>query len=231
MLRVAVIGLGRFGRGVAYSLVELGAEVLAIDRDPEAVQEVADGVARAVVLDATDKRALSHIGIEQMSATVVAMGEDMETSIFVTGVLSELNVPTIVARASRPLHARILRKVGAHRVVYLEHEMGEHIAKSLMGSHVIDWFSVAEGLDVARLVVGPPLAGRSLTDLHFRKNYGLVVVGHEKKGSVQQRGANPAAVMRLPDPAQPLEEGDHIAVAGPQEAIFRLQKLMGEGHR
>ena len=80
MVKVAVIGLGRFGRGVTYSLVELGAEVLAIDRDPAAVQEVADAVARAVTLDATDKRSLSRIGIDQMSAVVVAMGCLLYTS-------------------------------------------------------------------------------------------------------------------------------------------------------
>ncbi|MBD3175639.1 MAG: TrkA family potassium uptake protein [Armatimonadia bacterium] len=227
MLQVAVIGLGRFGRGVSYSLVELGAEVLAIDSDPAATQNIADHVARAVSLDATDKRALTHVGVPDMDTAVVAIGEPMETSIFVTSVLAELEVPQIVARARRPLHARILQKVGADRVCYLEQDMGAHIAKSLMGQHVVDWFTVADGLEVAHLVVAPPIAGKSLLDLHFRRNYGLMVVGHEKSGSVGSvRGA-----MALPDPNDPMQAGDHIAVAGPHDAIDKLQKLMGESHR
>ncbi len=228
MLQVAVIGLGRFGRGVAYSLVELGAEVLAIDVDPDRVQEIADQVARAVTLDATDRRSLVHVGVPDVDAAVVAIGSDMETSIFVTSVLSELKVEPIVARARRPLHARILRKVGAHRVCYLEQDMGAHIAKSLMGQHVVDWFTVAEGLEVAHLVVGPPLAGRSLMDLHFRKNYGLMVVGHV--GASAWSGAT-GGVMNLPEPDEPLLAGDHIAVAGPHEAIDRLQRQLSEADR
>lgn len=228
MLQVAVIGLGRFGRGVAYSLVELGAEVLAIDSEPDRVQEIADRVARAVTLDATDKRSLAHVGVPDVDAAVVAIGSDMETSILVTGVLAELKVAHIVARARRPLHARILLKVGAHRVCYLEQDMGAHVAKSLMGQHVVDWFTVAEGLEVAHLVVGPPLAGRSLTELHFRKNFGLMVVGHVPSGNWSGPSGG---VMSLPEPDVPLQAGDHIAVAGPHDAIDKLQRQLSRAAR
>lgn len=227
-MQVAVIGLGRFGRGVAYSLVELGAEVLAIDSDSERIREIADQVARAVTLDATDRRSLSYVGVTEVDAAVVAIGSDMEASILVTSVLSDLGVRYIVSRARRPLHARILVKVGAHRVCYLEQDMGSHVARSLIGQHVVDWFTVAEGLEVAHLVVGPPLAGRSLQELHFRKNYGLMVVGYTAAEAWQGPGGG---LMSLPEPNEPLQAGDHIAVAGPHEAIDRLQRLLAEAGR
>ena len=44
----AVIGCGRFGRAVATTLYKLGHDVLAIDRDEEVIQEIADEVTRAV---------------------------------------------------------------------------------------------------------------------------------------------------------------------------------------
>lgn len=230
MRQIAVIGLGRFGRAVAYSLVDHGVDVLAIDESAEVVQTIAQRVARAAALDATDRRALGHVGVQEMDAVVVGIGNDMEASIFTTGVLSELGVRHIVARATRPLHARILRKVGAHRVVYLENEMGENIAKSLMGDHVLHWFTVAEGLDVAHLAVGPPLSGKSLMDLHFRKSYGLMVVGHEKAGQTRvDETGEVDHVVRLPNPSEPLRDGDHIVVVGPEEAIMRLQAAIADG--
>jgi len=55
--QVAVIGLGRFGYGVAETLVRKGCEVLAIDVDPEKVQSISDLATFAVQCDATDERA------------------------------------------------------------------------------------------------------------------------------------------------------------------------------
>ena len=37
--QIAVIGLGRFGRSLATTLSKLGAEVLAVDTDPEKIQK------------------------------------------------------------------------------------------------------------------------------------------------------------------------------------------------
>ena len=38
-------------------------------------------------------------------------------------------------------------------------------------------------------------------------------------------------VMNLPEPDEPLLAGDHIAVAGPHEAIDRLQRQLSEADR
>lgn len=54
MKSYVVIGLGRFGSGLARSLCRQGAEVLAIDIRPDLVQQVANEVTHAVVGDAQD---------------------------------------------------------------------------------------------------------------------------------------------------------------------------------
>ena len=40
----AVIGLGRFGKKLALSLYDMGAEVLAVDKSPEIVESVSGSV-------------------------------------------------------------------------------------------------------------------------------------------------------------------------------------------
>ena len=54
MKRFVVIGLGRFGSGVARALYDQGLEVIAIDLDETLVDRYADHVSRAVVGDATE---------------------------------------------------------------------------------------------------------------------------------------------------------------------------------
>ncbi|WP_248280697.1 NAD-binding protein, partial [Aromatoleum aromaticum] len=51
---VVVIGLGRFGGAVANSLMQLGHDVMGIDRDAEPVHEWADLLTHAVQADSTN---------------------------------------------------------------------------------------------------------------------------------------------------------------------------------
>ncbi|HRR90686.1 MAG TPA: NAD-binding protein, partial [bacterium] len=44
---IAVIGLGRFGFSLAVNLQQLGCDVLAIDSDPNVVEDIKDSISRA----------------------------------------------------------------------------------------------------------------------------------------------------------------------------------------
>ncbi|MCX5635546.1 MAG: NAD-binding protein, partial [Planctomycetota bacterium] len=57
MRRFAVIGLGRFGKKLAIDLALSGAEVIAIDKNKEQIEEIRDDVSHAVRLDSTDEEA------------------------------------------------------------------------------------------------------------------------------------------------------------------------------
>ena len=90
--QVAVIGLGRFGYGVAETLVKKGCEVLAIDTDPEKVQVISDLATFAVQCDATDEKALRAISIQNVDVAVVSIGENVEASILIVQTLKELGI-------------------------------------------------------------------------------------------------------------------------------------------
>src|SRR5437773_6660855 len=81
--QVAVIGLGRFGYGVAENLIRKGCEVLAIDTDSEKVQSISDLATFAVQCDATDEKALRAISIQNVDVAVVSIGENLEASILI----------------------------------------------------------------------------------------------------------------------------------------------------
>lgn len=49
MKTYVVVGLGRFGQSIACRLCELGNEVLALDKNPEYVQQISNFVTQAVV--------------------------------------------------------------------------------------------------------------------------------------------------------------------------------------
>jgi trk system potassium uptake protein TrkA len=116
----AVIGLGRFGYHIAKTLADMGAEVAAIDKDKDKVDQVSDFVTLAYQLDATDEKALRAVGLQNVDVGIVSIGEDIEASILVVMTLKEMGVKEIVAKGLTDIHGRILKHLGVHKVVYPE---------------------------------------------------------------------------------------------------------------
>ena len=94
-----VVGVGRFGSAVCQQLLENGAEVLAVDRDPRAIEELRQQLpsVEARVVDCTDEESLRAAGILDMDTVVVAISEPIEASITATPVsYTHLTLPTIL---------------------------------------------------------------------------------------------------------------------------------------
>ena len=103
----AVLGLGTFGQKIATTLMQEGAEVIAVDRDGALVDTIKDQVSTAVVLDCTSEEALRSAGIHEVDFALVCMG-DMEASILTTLLLKNVGVVKVIARANSQPHAQIL---------------------------------------------------------------------------------------------------------------------------
>lgn len=177
-----VIGLGRFGGAVATELVKLGFEVLGVDGDAGRVQAYADTLTHVVQADTTNDEALRQLGASEFRYAVVAIGTDIEASILTTAALGDMGVANLWAKAVTQAHGRILERVGAHHVVFPEHEMGERVAH-LVGGGVIDWFQLDEHFAMVETVAPAAMVGRSLAEIGIRDRYGVTVVCIKPAGS------------------------------------------------
>src|SRR4051794_21296239 len=127
----AVVGLGRLGISMVATLDSLNHEVLGIDKREAVIQEVADDLPKVnlVAADATDEEAIRGLNVDSFDAAAVMIGEDhVEAGILATATLKEVGVPKIVARATSRIHARVLERVGADRVIQPELEIGKQLA-------------------------------------------------------------------------------------------------------
>lgn len=209
-----VLGLGRFGGAVAAELVRLGFEVLGVDANARNVQQYAKLVTHVVEADATSAEALRQLGAEDVRHAVVGIGSEIEASILATSALEDIGVPNIWAKAVTKAHGRILERVGAHHIVYPEHDMGHRVAH-LLGGRMIDWLQLDEQFALVETVVPGVLAGRSLQDVGVRAKYGVTVVCVKPAGETFTY-ATPETVM---------ERGDVLVVAGPTEAAEAFARL------
>jgi trk system potassium uptake protein len=211
--QVAVLGLGRFGAAVARELTQLGHEVLAVDLDLRAVQEIADEVAQAAQADITDQDALRDLGIGDFDVVVIGVSEHLEVSILATVLVKQLGVTQVVAKAATELHGKILEQVGATEAVYPEIETATRLAHRLSARSVEDYFSVVPGFGIARVpVANTPMAGQSLRALNLAGTCRVSVLAI----------AHPDGVTLTPDESQVLRTGDELIVAGRDQDLERI---------
>ncbi|HAN09283.1 MAG TPA: potassium transporter Trk [Clostridiales bacterium] len=194
-----VLGLGKFGTSVAKTLVSGGHEVLAIDKDEEIVRYFSENATYAVQADITNKESLRELGVSNFDVGIVAVGDNIESSILATVMLKELGVGYIVAKAHNDIHKKILEKIGADKVVFPEQEMGVRIATNLINKNIIDVMAFSEEYRIVEVAVKQDWVGKDMRFLDLRKKHDMNVIA--VKNSVDQRVISPTAdyIMREED--------------------------------
>ena len=172
---VVVIGLGRFGAAIAVELSRQGTDVLAIDESHDIVQSLSSELAQVVTADCTDLEALTQLGVGDFRQAVVAIGEHLEDNILVTSHLVDLGVGDIWAKATSAHHGRILERIGAHHVVFPEHDMGQRVAH-LVSGNVLDYLRIDGDFAIAKLRPPKEILGVPLKDTDVRSKHGVTVV-------------------------------------------------------
>lgn len=208
----AVFGLGEFGRSVALTLAKNGCEVMAIDSSSEKVQDIADSVTHAVKADATDMDVVRSLGLNNLDAVVIAIGNNLEASIMATIISKECGVPYVLAKASNDIHAAVLRKVGADEIIYPEKAMGVRTARNLMSGNFLDFIELSKSFSMVEITPPPSWVGKSLRELDLRKK-GLNVIACKQGDNV---------ITQL-DPDTVLREGDDFIIVGQNEALNRIK--------
>ena len=168
---IAVLGLGKFGRSLARSLSSLGADVLAVDQNETLVKEIADFCSEAVCADLTNEESLNALGLKDMDIVVVAVGRNLEASIFAVSAAKEQGVPLVMAKSISVRMSTILRRIGADKVILPEEYAGNRTAVTLMSESVLDYFQVDDSLCMIEMKPHSEWVGKTMAELDIRKNY------------------------------------------------------------
>ena len=207
----AVLGLGRFGTGVALALSRHGCTVVGIDHDREIVQGLADQLADVVEADGADEDALRLVGVGDFDAVVVAIG-DFENNLLAVVALKHLGVHNIVAKALTARQAEILLKIGATEVVLPEQEAGERLASRLIAPDISQVLLEQTGVAAGERPVPEGWVGKTLAELQVRQQYGVLSI-------VIRRGTE---IILAPGPDDEFQVEDHVMFVGSQERLRAL---------
>ena len=215
MKRVVVIGLGIFGSNIVKELYENGFDVIAVDKDKDAVHRIKDFATKAIVADGTDNEVMEQIGIHEDDVAVISFGEDLAASTLITLHLKQMKIKNIIVKAPNEEHKLILEKVGATEVIIPEKEVAGKVAKSLISPNVLECLPLSEGYMIFEIAPPNSFLGKSIGELGLRSKYHIEVIAVKDVLTDQIHMVPPAGFV--------LKDGEVLVVIAKEKDIQKIK--------
>jgi voltage-gated potassium channel len=222
-----ICGYGRVGRRVAEEFRAAGVPYVVLDFSREALDAAREHDDLVIEGNATEDEDLLRAGIDRAQGIVVASDDDADNIYIALSARNARRDIQIVARASDEDAERKLRLAGADRVVQPYTAAGRTMANLVLKPQVtafLDTVTTATGADLhmAEIEVHATCvnAGRSIRDLHVRRETGAIIVALRKRDGTFDT---------TPEPEAQIEPGDVIVGVGTTEELQRLEDLFAVG--
>lgn len=212
MKSILVIGMGILGRCLAYKMQELGNDVMIIDKDEDAIQELSIAFPDAVTGDCTNPAVLKSIGVNNFDYCFVAIGEDFYSSLEITSILKEQGAKFVVSKAKRARQADFLKKIGADEVFFPEKEISEKLAVRFNATNIFDYIELTSDCSIFEIPIIAAWVGKTIIDINVRQKYNVNIIAIKNSESIDP----------MPHGDYVFKENDHIVVIGKSADVFKL---------
>ena len=230
-MKYLVIGLGVFGTNLSIDLTDAGGEVIGVDTNNSAIENIKDYISTTYRLDTTDENSLSLLPLSNIDVAIVAIGDNFGASIKTTALLKKLNVKRIMVRAIDSLHHSILEGLGVERILTPEKTAALSLVSQLSLGTEVDVFAVNADHYIFQFPAPEICVGRKYEELNSRGFYGLTLVAASRKTETRNMIGITTTKARILDTAEPgltVEKADILTFYGPLERFRHLSKEINE---
>lgn len=208
-----IIGMGSFGHHLCRALIERKCEVMAVDQDREALEDLLPLGVVPKSGDCTKVEVLRSFDIRRFDACFVCLGNSYVLgSLQITDLLKSLGAKKIFSKADDDVQAKFLERSGADYVIYPEKDTAYTLAVSESSDKIFDCIHVTNDLYIYELEPMAEWIGKSLKELDFRARYNLTVIGVKRKGVMNSNLK----------PDRPFHKDEHLMVLGKIEDIQQV---------
>ncbi len=211
----AVIGLGRFGYSVARELANNNADILAIDKSEENVNEVADFINNCAICDSTRKKDLEDLGFKSIDHAIIAIGNNLEASILTTINLKALGVKEITVRVDDSEYKEIFKTLGATGVIIPEEASAISLANRIISDTILDYYKINSDYSIVQIKVGEDFNSQSINDLGVRQKYLISIIGIIRNSS-----------FLMPSAKDVISSNDILLVIGKKQDIKKFDAFV-----
>ncbi|MCW7507482.1 TrkA family potassium uptake protein [Leptospira levettii] len=224
--KIAVIGIGSFGKLFVRYLFEDGHEVIAIDKDPVVIDSIKDFVTVAVTLDATDEHALRSQGIGDVDYAVIALADDFETSIICADSLKKSGVSLIYARYQTELQKKVLELLGIRDLFNPEERAAKSMVETFSFAGMRSSFLLSDEYSVVEVTVPKRYINKTIAEADLRHKYNINVITIKRpttnKDSKRTSDSKVEKILGIPHGNTVLREDDIVVLFGSQTDLTKF---------
>ena len=210
MISVLLIGMGKFGRTLGEQLLEVGDEVMIVDKNEDLINKLAPRYTNALIADCMSLDNLETMDIPSFDACVVAIGEDFQASLEITSNLKDCGARRIVSRATTAIQRKFLMRVGADEVIYPDMDIAEKLAVRLNSDNVINFVDLDAEYAIFEIELPKKWLKKSIVEVNPRGNYGMNILTIKNRGEISYSLGGDYV----------FREGDQLLVFGNTERIL-----------
>ncbi len=175
-MKFIVIGLGYFGATLASSLTEQGHEVIGIDNRWERIDELKNSITHVMEMDTTSENAVRSLPLDDVDAVIVAIGEDVGSSILTLSILKKIGIKRIIGRVISPIHQSIINQIGIEETVHPEAETALAIRSKLQIKDAIKITELDSNLVIAEIFLPKKYVGHTLPTINMENRFNLKLI-------------------------------------------------------
>ena len=176
MKTVLIIGAGQFGTHIAKRMEELRCEVMVVDINEDAINQIMPYVTDAKIGDGTNEEFLRMLGVNDYDVCFVTLGRHFQTSLETTSLLSELGAKKVISRATNDVQMKFLLRNGADEVVYPEKQTAVRIATKYAYDSILDYFHLDNDIYIYEVKAPKDWFGKTLAQIDIRKKYKINIL-------------------------------------------------------
>ena len=135
--------------------------------------------------DSTNADFLESLGVRNYDVCIVAIGNNFQSSLETTSLLSELGARFVVSRAATDVQEKFLLRNGANEVVYPEKQLAKWTAIRYSADHVLDYIELDENHAMFEIPIPKDWADHSIGELDIRKKFNINIMGIKKSGKLE----------------------------------------------
>ncbi|MDD6481458.1 MAG: TrkA family potassium uptake protein [Lachnospiraceae bacterium] len=214
MKSILIIGMGKFGHHLCKNLIDLGNDVMIVDKAEEKVTDLIYQVTNVQIGDCTDPQVVKSLGVGNFDIVFVCIGANFQNSLEVTSLVKEMGAKYVISKANRDVHAKFLLRNGADEVIYPDRDIAVKLAKRCSINHVFDYIELDDEYSIYEIALNKDWVGHSIMELNFRQTYGVDILG-VREGD--KTNISPSADYVF-------QEGEHLMVLASEEKINALVK-------
>ncbi len=213
MKSILIIGLGDFGHYLCRELMQFKNEIMIIDSDEAALEDLTGLVTSSLIGDCTRESILRSIGVQNFDLCFVCISGNFQANLEITSLLKDLGAKYVVSQVRSEIHSKFLLRNGADEVIHPNKVSAKRAAVKYSSDRVFDYIDLGDGYSIYEITPLKEWVNKSILDSNIRARYDMYIIGIVSKDDISNY---------MPTPQTVIEGDDHLMVLAHESTMARF---------